>query len=72
MKIAYKKKGKRKSNYKNFVILICHRFDNKVRRRKHVNLQRKKKQKKKPLNPEQPATRNHKPTKFHENKNKKI
>ena len=64
------------------MILLCHRFDNKVRRRKRVNLQRKKK---KNLNPEQPtttnqqnsiktktkklksiATHNHKLTKFHE------
>ena len=52
------------------MILLCHRFDNKVRRRKRGNLQRKKKQKwkKKKLNPEQHATHNHKPTKFHEKK----
>ena len=43
IKIAYKKKkGKRKSNKKNFMILLCHRFDNKGRRRKCGNLQRKK------------------------------
>ena len=30
---------------KNFMILLCHRFDNKGRRRKCGNLQRKKKQK---------------------------
>ena len=41
-----KKKGKRKSNKKNFMILLCHRFDNKGRRRKCGNLQRKKKTKK--------------------------
>ena len=64
------------------MILFCHRFDNKGRRRKRGNLQRKKK---KHLNPEQPtttnqqnsmktktkklksrATHNHKLTKFHE------
>ena len=63
------------------MILLCHRFDNKVRRRKRGNLQRKKKN----LNPKQPtttnqqnsmktktkklksiATHNHKLTKFHE------
>ena len=48
IKIAYKKKGKRKSNKKNFMILLCHRFDNKGRRRKCGNLKRKKKK----LNPE--------------------
>ena len=42
IKIAYKKMGKRKSNKKNFMILLCHRFDNKGRRRKCGNLQRKK------------------------------
>ena len=36
-----KKKGKRKSNNKNFMILLCHRFDNKGRRRKCGNLQNK-------------------------------
>ena len=47
IKIAYKKKmGKRKSNKNNFMILLCHRFDNKGRRRKCGNLQRKKKNKK--------------------------
>ena len=42
IKIALKKRGKRKSNNKNFMILLCHRFDNKGRRRKCGNLQRKK------------------------------
>ena len=61
------------------MILLCHRFDNKGRRRKRGNLQRKKK---KNLNSEQPTTTNsmktktkklkskvthsHKLTKFHE------
>ena len=53
IKIAYKKKGgKRKSNKKNCMILLCHRFDNKGRRGKCGNLQRKKQQKQKNLNPE--------------------
>ena len=62
------------------MILLCHRFDNKGRRRKRGNLQRN--EKKKNLNSEQPtttnsmktktkklksrATHNHKLTKFHE------
>ena len=56
------------------MILLCHRFDNKVRRRKCGNLQRKKrtKSKKKNLNPEQHATHIHKPTKFPEKKKKKL
>ena len=33
-KNCIQKKGKRKSNNKNFMILLCHRFDNKGRRRK--------------------------------------
>ena len=40
------------------MILLCHRFDNKGRRRKCGNLQRKKKQKQKNLNLEQPTTTN--------------
>ena len=48
------------------MILLCHKFDNKGRRRKHGNMQRKKKK-----NLKSRATPNHKPTKFHENKNKK-
>ena len=52
MRIAHILKGtgskKRKSNKKNFMIRLCHRFDNKGRRRKCGNLQRKKKK----LNPE--------------------
>ena len=60
--------GKRKSNYKNFMILICHRFENIGRRRKRGNLQRKKERKKKNLKSR--VTHNHKPTKFHEKKAK--
>ena len=63
-KNCIQKKGKRKSNYKNFMILLCHRFDNKGRRRKHGNLQRKKKLKSR-------ATHNHKSTKFYEKKKTK-
>ena len=64
------------------MILLCHRFDNKGRRRKRGNLQRKKKN----LNPKQPittnsmktktkklksrATHSHKLTKFHEQLNR--
>ena len=62
-KIAYKKNGKRKSNYKNFMILLCHRFDNKGKRRKHGNLKKKKKK------PKSRATHNHK---ILENKNNKT
>ena len=51
------------------MILLCHRFDNKGRRRKRGNFQRKKITKTKKLKSR--ATHNHKPTKFHENKNKK-
>ena len=57
------------------MILLCHRFDNKVRRRKCGNLQRQKKnknEKKKNLNPEQHATHIHKPTKFPKKKKKNL
>ena len=52
------------------MILLCHKFDNKGRRRKRGNLQRKKITKTKKLKSR--VTHNHKPTKFHENKNKKT
>ena len=45
------------------MILLCHSFDNKGRRRKRGNLQRKKMKTKKLKSK---ATYNHKPTKFHE------
>ena len=63
-KNCIQKKGKRKSNNKNFMILLCHRFDNRGRRRKRRNLQRKKKTKTKKLKSR--ATHSHKLTKFHE------
>ena len=40
------------------MILLCHRFDNKGRRRKRGNLQRKKKQKQKKLKSRQPIATN--------------
>ena len=71
-KNCIQKKGKRKSNYKNFMILLCHRFDNKGRRRKHGNLQRKKKQKQKNLNPKQPTATNQQNSMKNKNKQKKT
>ena len=61
-----KKKGKKKSNNKNFMILLCHRFDNKERRRKRGNLQRKKN-----LNPKQPTATNQQNSMKNKNKQKK-
>ena len=69
--IQKKKKEKTKSNNKNFMILLCHRFDNKGRRRKRGNLQRKKKQKQKNLNPKQPTTTNKQNSMKNKNKQKK-
>ena len=48
------------------MILLCHRFDNKGRRRKRGNLQRKKKQKQKQKKLKSKAIDSRKPTKFYE------
>ena len=53
------------------MILLCHRFDNKGRRRKRGNLQRKKKQKQKNLNPKQPTATNQQNSMKNKNKQKK-
>ena len=42
-----KKKGKRKPSTINFMILLCHSFENKGRRRRRGNSARRKKKKKK-------------------------